>query len=195
VIAPSEFRTTRLHIRRWQPSDAIALESVLAANVEHLAPWIPWRVAEPLPAPQLADRLQEFGAAFDADREWRYAVFEADVGRILGDVGLFPRNATGRVPFDAADHVEMGYWLRADATGRGYATEAARAALEVALSLPGIARVLIRCDERNAASAAIPHRLGFRLAATVVESGVRPDEPECRMQEWEYTLDSSAPRS
>lgn len=195
MTAPHELRTARLHIRRWQPSDAVALAPVLAANVEHLAPWIPWRVAEPLPAPQLAARLEEFGAAFDADREWRYGVFDADTGRVLGDVGLFPRNVTGRVAFPDADHVEMGYWLRADATGQGYATEAARAALDAALSLPRIWRVMIRCDERNVASAAVPRRLGFRLVNTVVEPGVRPDEPGCRLQEWEYTLDSVAPHS
>jgi RimJ/RimL family protein N-acetyltransferase len=195
VIAPYEFHTDRLLIRRWRPEDADALEPVLAANVDHLAPWIPWRVAEPLPARQLAERLEEYAAAFDADREWRYGIFDSATRRLLGDVALFPRNATGRVPFDLADHVEMGYWLRADESGRGYATEAARAALGVALALPRMRRVMIRCDERNLVSAAIPHRLGFRLVTTVVEPGVRPDERECRLQEWEYTLDSVAPRS
>jgi RimJ/RimL family protein N-acetyltransferase len=195
VIAPYEFHTDRLVIRRWQLGDAVELAPVLAANVDHLAPWIPWRVAEPLPATQLTTRLEEFGAAFDADREWRYAILDSGAGRILGDVALFPRNATGRVPFDSADHVEMGYWLRADATGRGYATEAAAGALDIARALPAISRVLIRCDERNVASAAIPRRLGFRLVTTVIGPGVRPDEPECRLQEWEYMLDSAAPGS
>jgi RimJ/RimL family protein N-acetyltransferase len=189
TIAPSQFRTSRLIIRRWQASDAEALAPVLAANVDHLAPWIPWRVAEPVPPAQLAVRLNEFAAAFDADREWRYAVVAADANRILGDVDLFPRNESGRVPFDAADRVEMGYWLRADATGQGYAIEAARAALEIVRSLPRTSRVMIRCDERNHASAAIPRRLGFRLVRTVPEAGVRRDEPDCRLQEWEYDLD------
>jgi RimJ/RimL family protein N-acetyltransferase len=190
--APVEFRTPRLLIRRWHASDAVELAPILATNVDHLAPWIPWRVAEPAPPAQLATRLEEFAAAFDTDREWRYGLFAAESGRILGDVGLFPRNESGRVALDAADHVEIGYWLRADATGRGYATEAARAALEIARSLPGMSRVMIRCDERNIASAAIPRRLGFRLVMTVLESGVRAEEPECRLQVWEYALDMLA---
>lgn len=193
-MVPSEFRTARLLIRRWQPSDAPALAPVLAANVDHLAPWIPWRVAEPLPAEPLAARLREFALAFDENREWRYGIFGAEDGRILGDVGLFPRGDKGRVAFDAADHVEMGYWLRTDATGRGFATEAARAALAVARSLPGMSRVIIRCDERNVPSAAIPRRLGFRLATTVPEAGVKPGESQVCLQVWEYPLDSGAHR-
>jgi RimJ/RimL family protein N-acetyltransferase len=195
MVVPGEIRSERLMIRRWRESDAAELEPILAANVPHLAPWIPWRVAEPLPAAQLAIRLGEFAAAFDADREWRYGVFSADTGTILGDVSLFPRNETGRVSFTIANHVEMGYWLRADATGQGYATEAARAALALASTLPGMARVLIRCDERNAASSAIPRRLGFHLATTRLEAGVSPDEPKIRLQEWEYLLDSTSRRS
>ena len=194
MIVPPEFRTQRLLIRRWQASDAAELEPILAANVDHLAPWIPWRVAEPLPAAQLARRLDEFARAFDADREWRYALFTGDTERILGDVSLFPRSASGRVQFAEADHLEMGYWMRADATGRGYVTEAARATLDLASSLPGMTRVLIRCDERNVASAAIPRRLGFHLATARLEAGVRPDEPQVRLQEWEYLLDSAAHR-
>jgi RimJ/RimL family protein N-acetyltransferase len=85
---------------------------------------------------------------------------------VLGGVGLYPRDVSGRVPFAEADHVELGYWLRADATGRGWATEATRAALDVALALPRITRVEIRCDPRNAPSAAVPARLGFRHTRT-----------------------------
>ena len=90
------------------------------------------------------------------------------------------------MPFDAADRIEIGYWLRADATGQGYATEAARAAVEVALSLPGISRLTIHCDERNAPSAAVPSRLGFHLASTIVAPGVAAAERACRLQVWDW---------
>jgi RimJ/RimL family protein N-acetyltransferase len=187
MIAPIELRTARLLIRRWCATDAMALEPILAANVDHLAPWIPWRVAEPAAADRLARRLEEFAAAFDTDREWRYGIFALDTNDIIGDVALFPRNDSGRVAFDAADHIEIGYWLRADVTGQGYATEAAQAALDLGLSLPHTTRVEIRCDERNLASAAIPRRLGFRHVSTIEAPGVRPGTPVCRLQVWEYT--------
>ena len=84
---------------------------------------------------------------------------------VLGEVNLFPRSAAGRVPLAEADHVELGYWLDATATGKGLATEAAGALLAVATSLPGMTHVDIRCDVANGASAAVPRRLGFHLAA------------------------------
>jgi len=183
---PDELRTTRLLLRRWRPADALQLEPILAENFNRLGPWIPRRVAEPAPVERLAQRLTEFSAAFDAGREWRYGVFALDTSRIVGELDLFPRDGSGRVAFENADHIEIGYWLRAEATGQGHATEAARAALDVALTLPGISRVAIHCDERNASSAAVPRRLGFQLAARVTELAMTPGDADVRLQIWEY---------
>lgn len=176
-LVPDQLRTARLLLRRWQESDAAALAPVLAVNVDHLGPWIPKRVAEPATGEKLAERLRDFSAAFDAQREWRFGLFAADDRRLLGEVSLFPRDASGRVAFDAAVEIEIGYWIRVDETGRGYASEAARAAIELASGLPHVSRLTIRCDERNAPSAAIPRRLGFRLASTSFEAD--------RLQTWE----------
>jgi RimJ/RimL family protein N-acetyltransferase len=163
---PDELRTERLLLRRWRPRDAALLEDALRGSVDHLRPWIPWRIAEPAPVPELEARLARHADDFDAAREWVWGIFPPDASAVLGGVGLYPRDASGRVPFAEADHVELGYWLRADATGRGWATEATRAALDVALALPRITRVEIRCDPRNAPSAAVPARLGFRHTRT-----------------------------
>jgi RimJ/RimL family protein N-acetyltransferase len=190
-VVPEELRTSRLLLRRWRPSDALALAPVLAANTAHLAPWIPWRVAEPLGAGPLASRLAEFAAAFDATREWRYGLFDASDLAVLGEVSLFPRNAGGRVALEDADHLEIGYWVRADRNGEGLATEAARAASDLAFSIESVSRITIHCDERNAASAAIPRRLGFQLAAVREDSSPQGLAP-VRVQIWEHRIDRSA---
>jgi RimJ/RimL family protein N-acetyltransferase len=138
---------------------------VLAANVHHLGDWIPEHVAAPAPLGDLERRLAGFAEDFHSGRCWRYALFSLDRTDLLGELSLFPRSAEGRVEAAAADRLEIGYWLRSDATGKGYATEAARAMLELALTVPGMLRVEIHCDARNVASAAVPQRLGFRLAS------------------------------
>lgn len=167
ALLPDSIHTSRLLLRRWRPEDAAALEPVLAANVAHLEPWIPWSVAEPAPAPALAARLAGYAADFDGDRRWIYGIFPPEDTVVLGGIGLYPRDVGGRVQWDAATLVEIGYWLSADATGQGFATEATRAVLTAAVALPGITHVEIRCDPRNARSVAIPERLGFHHAHTL----------------------------
>lgn len=166
MTVPNPIRTERLLLRPFRADDAHALLPVLEANQDHLSRWIPQHVWLPAPLPELATRLDGFAAAFAADREWRYAVLSPDGTTMIGEVDLFPRAAHGRVPYPEADRAEVGYWLRADWSGQGLATEAARAMLEVARSLPRFAHVLIRCDERNAPSGAVPARLGFALTGT-----------------------------
>lgn len=184
---PQEIRTARLLLRPWRASDAEALAPVLVENHAHLSPWIPRRVWEAAQVPLLAERLEGFAAEFAATREWRYAMFALDDGRVLGEVALFPRGAGGRVAFGDADRGEIGYWLREDATGTGLATEAAEALLQLADTFPAFAHVEIRCDARNAASAAIPRRLGFTLASTVDDSSAGAVEP-VMLQIWARTL-------
>ena len=180
--APVEIRTARLLLRPWRPEDAGDLLPVLEANRDHLGPWIPARVATPAPVPILAERLSGFAADFSADREWRFGMFSPTDRKLLGEVALFPRAAGGRVPFAESDRVELGYWLRADETGHGLVTEAARAALNLASHIPRFSRAEIRCDARNGPSAAVPVRLGFTLLATAAETGA--DGVNRNMQLW-----------
>jgi RimJ/RimL family protein N-acetyltransferase len=182
---PRELRTERLLLRCWRVDDAASLLSALQSSGEHLR-WIPPHVAAPAPIPELAQRLRGFAADFVADDAWRFGIFAPAAAApdaaapdaatanaatpgatvVFGEAALFPRAAHGRTTFALADRVEIGYWLRPDATGRGYATEAARALVDLAARLPHVSHVEIRCDPLNTASAAVPARLGFHRAAT-----------------------------
>jgi RimJ/RimL family protein N-acetyltransferase len=188
LVVPIEIRTERLSLRPWRAADAEALHAILVANYEHLAPWIPARVATPAVVPLLAERLAAFGAEFGADREWRFAMLTSDERTILGEVDLFPRSAAGRVALPDADRAEIGYWIRADETGRGLVTEAVLAIIDVARRTGRFTHLEIRCDARNAPSAAVPKRLGFELATTIVEPTASPQDPDVQLQIW--TLDA-----
>src|SRR5262245_23940598 len=181
VILPREIRTSRLLLRPWHADDAEPLLPVLEANREHLEPWIPRRVSDPAPIPILSQRLAGFGEDFAANREWRFGIFSSDQRRVMGEVGLFPRASSGRVPFLDADRVELGYWLRADDTGNGFVIEAARAVLGAAASVPRFSHVEIRCDARNVPSVAGARRLGFVLSDQT--------EPDLELQVWTSPLD------
>ncbi len=85
----------------------------------------------------------------------------ADSGRLVGDVVLF---------FRSARHAsgEIGYVFHPDIAGRGYATEACEAVLNLAFDKTnglGLHRIVARMDARNSASARLASRLGMRQEA------------------------------
>ena len=193
MTVPDKLTTARTVLRRWQPSDAAQLEPILAANWEHLGPWIPIHVATPAPKAELETRLAGYVADFDADLKWRYGMHSADEQELLGELDMFPRDAKGRVAYENSDRVEIGYWVRSDLTGRGFVTEGVRRMLDLAASLPRVERVEIRCDSRNRPTGAIPAKLGFELAQTIKEHSPAFKDPDADLQVW--TLEISNYRS
>lgn len=164
ITIPRIFKTERLILRRWETGDAAMLLPVLEANRDHLKEWIPEKVSSPVPLPELEKRLAGFAKDFNKNVQWRFAVFSHDEKTLLGEAPLFPASGTGRVPFKLADRVEIGYWLRADATGKGYAAEATLALIELSTSVLKMKRIEIHCDAKNTASLKVPQKLGFNLA-------------------------------
>lgn len=88
---------------------------------------------------------------------------ERETGRLVGDVVLFWRSERDR-------EGEVGYILDPAQSGKGYATEAVAALLELGFEGLGLHRIAARIDERNTSSARVVDRLGFRQEARLVES-------------------------
>ena len=91
------------------------------------------------------------------------AIVRRDEGALIGDLVLFHLDAVH-------GSVEIGWVIRPDAAGRGYATEACRALLDAAFRVYGVRRVVARIDAENTASARLAERLGMRLEAHLVEN-------------------------
>jgi RimJ/RimL family protein N-acetyltransferase len=161
---PKSIKTDRLHLRCWKIEYAEELLPILKSNVEHLNGWIPERVSKPVPLKDLRERLSGYENDFISGKAWRFAMFTLKDKVLLGEVDLFPRNESGRANFESADSMEIGYWLRSDETGKGYATEGSQAMMNIASSIPKIKRIEIHHDKANLPSAEIPKRLGFKLS-------------------------------
>jgi RimJ/RimL family protein N-acetyltransferase len=138
---------------------------ILKSNVEHLNGWIPERVSKPVPINELRERLAGYESDFNSGKAFRFAMFSLKEKILLGEADLFPRNESGRTILESADRMEIGYWLRSDATGKGYATEGSQAMMNIALSNPNIKTLEIHHDSKNLPSAKIPERLGFKLSS------------------------------
>jgi ribosomal-protein-serine acetyltransferase len=116
---------------------------------------MPWIALEPVELEQRRELLHGWDRDWAAGTDRHLGILPVDGPvRLLGVLGVHSR---------VGPHaVELGYWLRPDATGRGIATSAARAAASAWLGQPHIEAVEIHHDTANAASEAIPRRLGFQ---------------------------------
>jgi RimJ/RimL family protein N-acetyltransferase len=170
------------HLRLFTVDDADAVAAAVGESLEHLQPFMPWAGAQSAEPAFQKDRLARLPQLAARGEEWQYGLFGADDQRVLGSFGLMTRRGPGTI--------EIGYWLHTDATGRGHATRAAGALTDMACGLPGIRRIFICCDEANTASAAIPERLGYRLARVEGRAPEAPGETG-RMMFW--TIDPPAP--
>jgi RimJ/RimL family protein N-acetyltransferase len=152
---PTSITTPRLLIRSTRLADAQQQKDAIDTSLDHLRPWMPWAQHQPSTIDALAERLQRFEVEFLNDTSWNYGIFSRDGTELLGRAGLH----TAKEP----DDIELGYWLRASATGHGFATECTAALTRAAFTSPKTNRVLITCDPRNIRSSKIPERLGYHL--------------------------------
>jgi RimJ/RimL family protein N-acetyltransferase len=179
LAIPDEIPTRRLVLRRWRKPDAPLLKAAIDANLAHLQAWMPWAASEPSELEVIEQRIALFEEQFDSGTEWLFSIRSRATDEVLGATGLHPRIGP--------DGLEIGYWLRADAMGNGFATEAADALTRVALRQSGIARVQIRCDPKNVASAGIPRRLGYRHLHTIENETLTPSGATRDTMVWEIT--------
>ena len=99
----------------------------------------------------------------DTDDRLELAATLSRDGTLIGDLLLALRSVEHET-------LEVGYIFSPAHGGRGYATEAVRALLDLAFGPLGARRVIARVDARNAASLALLDRLGLRREAYLVEN-------------------------
>jgi ribosomal-protein-serine acetyltransferase len=147
-------------LRPLRRTDAEELQALIEANRQHLARWMPW------PAKQQLEGTTGFLAENEAQLA-KEAGFQAALvpgGEIVGVVG-----------FHGVDWLNcktsVGYWLAADAQGRGLMTAAVRVLLGIAFEEWRLHRIEIQAAPGNHRSRAIPERLGFREEGLLRDAG------------------------
>lgn len=144
-------RTGRLVLRRWLQRDRGPF-AVMNADPEVMA-YFP----APLSREDSDVFVERIEAGFDQHGFGLWALELRATGVFIGFTGL-------AVPgFEAAftPAVEIGWRLQRPAWGKGYATEAARAALQVAFDEIGLPEVVSFTSTGNERSQAVMHRLGM----------------------------------
>jgi len=146
--APERFETLRLILRRPRPEDAEAIFARYASDsrVTRLMSW---------PRHKSVAATREF-LEF-SDLEWArwpagpYLVESRADGQLLGSTGF-----AFETPYRAA----TGYVFAKDAWGKGYATEALRAVVEIARGI-GVVRLYALCHIENTPSWRVLEKCDF----------------------------------
>lgn len=146
-------QTARLRLRTWDDEDELRFFEIM--NTPAVMRWLggvqtpeQWNAAYT----RVRDYQRELGFTF-------WIVERRSDNRILGFCGLKRANAPGA---DAiAGEVEIGWRLREDSWGKGYAKEAAVASLDLAFGDFGAPRVVAVTSGLNAPSQGLMKRLGM----------------------------------
>jgi RimJ/RimL family protein N-acetyltransferase len=171
MSSPAAYRieTERLVVRCWDPRDAVGVKDAIDTSLDALREWMPWAHNEPTSLADKVALLRGFRGKFDLDQDYVYGVLPRDESRVLGGTGLHPRGDEGSR--------EIGYWIRTDSMGNGYATELTAALTKVAFEVLELRRVEIWTEVRNARSARVPEKLGYTREGPLRQRRlVRPDE-------------------
>ncbi len=157
-------RTGRLALRPWRTDDLDRYHQ-LRSDPE-IARYL---YDEPMDRAQAADKLAGLASVIAAPGAWMDLAVEVvgdpefRSGTVAGNVGLCWTS-------DVHAQAEIGYALLSDCRGRGFATEAASAVVDLAFTGLTVHRVCGRIDARNRSSADVLERLGMRREAHLVEN-------------------------
>jgi ribosomal-protein-serine acetyltransferase len=149
----------RLHEERH----AEELFRLTEANREHLRPWMPW-VDATRSSDDTRAYLRDTVRKFTEGRDYGFAILEH--GALVGTIGIRP--------VEDASEAEIGYWISADAQGRGIVTRATEALIRFGFEDLGLNRIVILCAVDNQRSRAVPERLRFTIEGTLRRRELNP---------------------
>lgn len=147
--------TSRLILHPLDATDTRELWTSVESSRQHLEPWLPW-VPFNIDLESSGRYAEASAGDWDAARACRFAIRERASRRFIGVIGL-------ESFAHLHESVELGYWLRLDACGKGLMTEAGRAILDWAFGSVNAHRVRVAAATDNHASLSVIRRLGFRF--------------------------------
>lgn len=144
------YETERLSLRAFQDEDIEAVKQFWG-DEEVMRYCLGATAHEKLPL-----SLKAYRECHEAKGLSVYAVVEKETGTVIGAGGF---NIS-----DEIREVELIYHFAKSSWGKGYATETARACVELAKSHGGVERIDASVDPRNADSSKILEKIGFTYA-------------------------------
>lgn len=151
LASPATLTTARLELRQWQPGDTAAFARLCAdPDVMRFFP----ATLTSAQAEQMANKIH----GLIAQRGWGFwAVEVIGLQKFISFVGLH----TPQPELLCAPCVEIGWRLDKSHWGKGYATEAARAALQFGFDELGLKAIVAFTPAPNKPSQAVIRKIGM----------------------------------
>ncbi len=144
-----ELSDGKIRLRRPDEEDAEAIARAVRSSLEELSRWMPWAVE----GYDTAMALAWIEKKFDPTEEGFLILGPDD--EIVGTCGLNRFDATNA-------RAQLGYWLRSDRTGSGFATRATRLVARYGIEELGLQRIEIIMSTRNDPSRRVAERVGAK---------------------------------
>ncbi len=153
---PIEISSTRLLLRPYRPGEGRLYVDMYRENGAHLMEFMPEELRGMKTEADGERQIQRMLHAWQDRELFIFGAWDTETGLYVGEAYL--ANPDWTVP-----SLELGYFVVATQTGRGFATEAGAAVVAVAFEQFGVERIDLQCQADNVASARVAERLGFRL--------------------------------
>jgi ribosomal-protein-alanine N-acetyltransferase len=153
-------QTQRLSLREFESEDLDALVTILS-DPETMRYY-----PAPVDRVGVADWIQRNRARYANDGYGLWAMILASTGELIGDCGLV------RQRVDGMDEIEIGYHVRRDLWGQGYASEAACACRDYGFAKLEVDRLISLIRPENLASRRVAEKNGMTIWKEVTRANL-----------------------
>ena len=150
-VATFELTTERTRLREFVPEDLDALAPIFADEV--MMEWYPG----PFSRAESAFWIERNQRRYREDGFGLWALDLRDSGELLGDCGIV------RQRVDDTDEIEIGWHVKRESWGRGYAPEAALAVAHYAFEDLRLPHLISLIRPENVNSARVAEKLGMHI--------------------------------
>ena len=167
IDLPMPIETDRLIIREPRLGDGAALHEAKMETWDLLSAWMPWAKDKgAVEDDELV--MREAHVKFLQRTDLMMMAFEKATGNFVGGTGLHRFDWNTRI-------VEIGYWYRQSAHGKGYATESTKALIRYAFDVVSANKVVICHASGNDASRRVIEKCGFDFEYTSKKDAQLPN--------------------
>lgn len=155
---PHRANDTVVRIRPYEADDVLAHLEAVQASLPALMAWLPWPHAE-WSAKDSLEWVLSRPPAWQNGTSYCFVIENVQTGAFLGDIALMNLDERHRLG-------EIGYWMRSDQSGQGYARRAVKLVRQFGFRTLGLQRIEILVEPHNHASRRVAE------AAGAVEEGL-----------------------